>query len=852
MAIESPGEEVVRMDIKALRQAVGRRWLRILIVTLVLLGGTYFLLQLVPKSYESSSSILVESRDSAYTQPTGGGASGTVAASPDAMISSQIELVKSRDTLIDVVRSLKLAQVPEFNGHGKSLLGSLTGLLHKVMGGGATDTTAAADTSTATLDPATAASSAPVDNTTGDGTVSAADDEAAAILADHLTVARARDAAVILVTVRSADPVLAAKLANAVAEADVARRAGLTLSDTADSAQWLDQQITQMRQRVSDAETKVANFKVNNDLYTGASSISLVDQQLTDMSAQISASRGRSDAAQSRSGLIRSLLAAGQPIDGVDDVRNSVTIQQLVQQRAQLVSSRAQLLATLLPTHPTVEAATAQISAIDKQITAEGRRVADALDAEVTIEATLQKTLQTNLDALKAKAANATKQTVTLDALDREAKADRNLLENYLTRFGDASSRTEANSTLPDVRVVTLATPSSTAASPKSTFILAAVAFVSLTLQIGAILFGELLSGRALTDGRPDCDPDEEAALAFAAAIEASRVRQSRAAAFAVEEPAARLKPAAPVVVAAPQRATALKPDTDASARARTANYSLRSWFSKRARAEETLADPMAVDRATTSALERALAPEVYARQGANDDVTPVEPAPLRQEVPVPKRSQPPLGQPPMAEPKPPEPQVIRPDIASMMAMEAQKLANLSSDLILGRTRIVVLGAIEGHRDSERLAARLIADVLHRGLSVALVDAGSGLPSSEPGVTDLAMEASSFGDVVHRRAEEGFAEVPWGHQSSLDTRSPRPLTLVQALSDVYEIVLVLTGPIGPSSSLPMFQGLKSRLVLVTPESPDESLVAAIVDELDELGYPPVEIVAAPARQSEVA
>ena len=46
--------------------------------------------------------------------------------------------------------------------------------------------------------------------------------------------------------------------------------------------------------------------------------------------------------------------------------------------------------------------------------------------------------------------------------------------------------------------------------------------------------------------------------------------------------------------------------------------------------------------------------------------------------------------------------------------------------------------------------AQIAADVLHRGLSVALVDAGSGRPSSEPGITDLAGERASFGDVVHK------------------------------------------------------------------------------------------------------
>ena len=53
----------------ALWSALGRRWLRIVLVTALLLGATYALLLFVPKSYESTASILVENRDSAYTRP---------------------------------------------------------------------------------------------------------------------------------------------------------------------------------------------------------------------------------------------------------------------------------------------------------------------------------------------------------------------------------------------------------------------------------------------------------------------------------------------------------------------------------------------------------------------------------------------------------------------------------------------------------------------------------------------------------------------------------------------------------------------------------------------------------------
>ena len=214
MAIESPADNDVRMDMRALGAAIGRRWLRVVLITAILLGGTYAALLFVPKSYESTSSILVENRDSAYTRPANDTSSNSNSGSTqtiDTVVASQIELVKSRDTLLAVVRTQHLADDPEFNGTASSSLSFITKYFKK-----------AASTATP-------------------------EDIAVDTLADHILVVRERDSTAINITVRSGNPDKAAVLANAIADADVSRRAGLSLSDTADASQWLEQQITALK-----------------------------------------------------------------------------------------------------------------------------------------------------------------------------------------------------------------------------------------------------------------------------------------------------------------------------------------------------------------------------------------------------------------------------------------------------------------------------------------------------------------------------------------------------------------------------------------------------------------------------
>src|SRR5690606_5613860 len=139
-------------------------------------------------------------------------------------------------------------------------------------------------------------------------------------LYDRLTVVQERDSAIISVLVRSTDPQLAASIANAVANAHVARRADLSISDTAEASGWLLDEINRLRVSVQEAESAVADFKVANDLFTGQNNTSLLDQQLSTIASQITTAQERKNTALSRASLIRGLIDSGQPIEGVADV----------------------------------------------------------------------------------------------------------------------------------------------------------------------------------------------------------------------------------------------------------------------------------------------------------------------------------------------------------------------------------------------------------------------------------------------------------------------------------------------------------------------------------------------------
>lgn len=120
-------------------------------------------------------------------------------------------------------------------------------------------------------------------------------------------------------------------------------------------------------------------------------------------------------------------------------------MQRLAERRIQLNAQIADLSTTLLDGHPRIKALRSQLADLDQQIRLEGRKLVASLDNEVSAAKLREDELNRELNRVKAQAAQAGDQEVELRALEREATAQRQLLETYLTRYREAASRTDRN-----------------------------------------------------------------------------------------------------------------------------------------------------------------------------------------------------------------------------------------------------------------------------------------------------------------------------------------------------------------------------------------------------------------------
>ncbi len=443
-----------------------RRW--IVIPTVLAFIGALLFVNLVSPRYTGEAKVLLEVRESFYTRP--GQERVDQPQIDEQAVASQVQVVLSRDLGREAVRRLRLVGNPEFdplvNGIGpvRRLL-ILLGLARN-----------------------------PYDFPPEERVLDS--------FYDRLLVYTIGKSRVLAIEFRSRDPEFAALAANTVADLYLSLQEAAK-KDTARSAStWLGPAIDQLRGRVAEAEAKVEAFRTRNGLFIGGTNASISAQQLSDLNAQVAQARSAQADAQAKVHLIREMIRSRQTIE-IPDVANNELIRRLTEQSVNLRTQLALEARTLLPQHPRIKELNAQLTDLEAQIRTAAERTVRTLENEARLAGSRVESLQAAVDAQKQVAATANESEVQLRALEREARAEREQLESYLTRYREAVTRDVENATPPDARIVSRAAVPQAPSFPKKVPTIVIVTLATLILAVGMVVGRELLGARSLEVAGP-------------------------------------------------------------------------------------------------------------------------------------------------------------------------------------------------------------------------------------------------------------------------------------------------------------------------------------------------------------
>ncbi len=305
-----------------------------------------------------------------------------------------------------------------------------------------------------------------------------------------LNVSRKGTSRAIKISYTSESPDTAANITNAVADLYISEQLRTIFEATRTATQWLYERVEPLRKKVQESETAVEKYRQSAGL-NESKGITLNSQQMAELNSQLIIADTEYTEARTRLRHINRLLGQPGGAESAPEVLRSGLIQRLREQEVGLQRKIGELSTEYGESHPTMIQLRAELGDLQDKINAEVNKIASGIRNEAEIARVRKLSLENSLNKLKERDADKNEERVKLQALEREAEADRNILEALLARLKEASTQDNISTYQPGARVISYGDVPLEASSPKTLPILALMLVASTLTGILALFFRE-------------------------------------------------------------------------------------------------------------------------------------------------------------------------------------------------------------------------------------------------------------------------------------------------------------------------------------------------------------------------
>ena len=266
-----------------------------------------------------------------------------------------------------------------------------------------------------------------------------------------------RGSYVVTVAFSSEDPSKAALIANTFAETYIERQRDAKLKTAREGNEYLRERVEKLRERMLVALAVVEEFRVSSGVVTviAGGAVTLTNQQIAEINLQLIIARAERDTAAARLQAIVRGRGNQRGAESSAEVLDSPIILRLKDQEAALLRDEADLATTYGDRHPKMIEIRARIRDLQGRLQLEVARIVERLRKEVNIADVRVASLESSMTEVTAKNAAENSLQIRLSELERQAEADREIYQLFLTRFKETSEQIDFQQA--DARIISAA-----------------------------------------------------------------------------------------------------------------------------------------------------------------------------------------------------------------------------------------------------------------------------------------------------------------------------------------------------------------------------------------------------------
>jgi succinoglycan biosynthesis transport protein ExoP len=379
-----------------------------------------------------------------------------------AQVETQVEILKSENIGLSVIKDLKLTDDPEFAGSGGGLIGNILGFL----------------------------SSPKVQSET------ALTRHVLATFLAKRAIARVGRTYVLDIGYTSLNPARSAAIANAIADAYIVDQLESKYQATRRASVWLQDRIKELRVQASAADRAVLDYKEKNRIVAvgggspGTTGPRLLgEQQLEELNTQLGTARASAEEAKARLERITEVMRKDVPDATVTDSLKSEVINRLRNNYLDMATKEAIWSARYGSSHLAAVNLRTQMTELRRAILDELGRIAQGYKSDYEIAKTRVDGLERNLQSLVSNSQVTNRDRLGLRDLESTAQVYHTLYDNFLQRYMEAIQ--QQSFPITEARVISPAAPPQRKSGPLTSLVLGVAGALGLALSFGAALLRE-------------------------------------------------------------------------------------------------------------------------------------------------------------------------------------------------------------------------------------------------------------------------------------------------------------------------------------------------------------------------
>ena len=257
------------------------------------------------------------------------------------------------------------------------------------------------------------------------------------------------------------DPVKAAQLANAVADAFVTDQLDARFDAAKRASGWLSDRLVELREQLRSSEEAVSYFRNAHGLTRTGLNVALNEQQLSDLNGKLLAARTDAAEKKTRVDFLADVAAGKKSLDSLpasfQSAVQSGVMATLRQKLADASQREADLLARYNSRHPSVVNVEAEKQDIQRSIASETQRMVEAVKNEYALAKARESATEQAMREATGQGGLDTGDAVRLRELERTAAVNKSLFEDFLQKA--KVSEEQSTFRARDVRVISPAQP---------------------------------------------------------------------------------------------------------------------------------------------------------------------------------------------------------------------------------------------------------------------------------------------------------------------------------------------------------------------------------------------------------